>query len=183
MPKLTNEGYTVRFVKEHCTIERGGRFVMRAERVGDLYMITNARLKAIEMAYILTEEEKREMGKWHNRMGHTSLGGAKRLIVHNACPGMPVKVQAIFKKADVIKCDPCAEGKMHRMPFKSKQNKKGTPGTLIVADCMTPISPTTPDECNTISVAIDYYSGWASIRVMNSKSLVQGHVIGNRHSR
>ena len=100
-------------------IDNKGTVIITAKKFGNLFIVTL--VKPVEYANAVTEEKPEEQPElWHQRLGHMSYHGIKKVISVNSVNGLPLKEMSI----NMLKCSDCMNGKQHRHAFNHEWNDK-----------------------------------------------------------
>ena len=113
---------------------------------------------------IEVEDEKTKL--WHKRYGHISYANLKKLIDYEMVDGI--------KKLNLNKvefCESCVNGKMTRLPFKTR-NRSSSFLEIIHSDVCGPITPTPHDNKRFFVTFIDDYSNFVCVYIIENKSEV-----------
>ena len=108
------------------------RAVITAKKLGNLFIVSV--VETDEHVNVATEEEKKskddddESELWHQRLGHMSYHGIKKIISMKSVNGLSLKEIQI----DKTKCIDCMNGKQHRHPFNHQWNDKAE-GVMVRA--------------------------------------------------
>ena len=164
--KLTNGGGTVTFTNKAAKLEKDGKTLMIANRVGDLYLIdTNHTSYSADGGNIngdnnnnngmvtISTKNQAELQLFHQRCGHMSISGSRELVNKDALAGTTelaqLKLAINNNKHDtnisshtMVGCEGCMLGKSHRQPFSNHSLKPDATDVLerIYCDLCGPIN-------------------------------------------
>lgn len=160
MSKITDKNFEVVFKKSRAdVIDSAGKVIISANRVNNLYCVTENYQEMPTSAYQLSEEP--DLGKWHRRrLGHLNF----RDLVEYSRKGMVcgLKLKTNIK---IPSCNIYTKAKMSRIPFPKASNSMFQLLEVIAADVFGP----TRTESNG---GTDQCSRWTEVQFMKSKSEV-----------
>ena len=141
-----------------------GETLVEIPRVGNLYLLE----QALSVEELVNSKQKEEQELWHNRLGHISISGIKKLKDANAVEGIElVKVDLLN---DTI-CEACELGKAHRKPFaKYTKDKVEEIMDRVHADLCGPMRVETLEGCKYLSTIIDERSRRIVGQLIKNKS-------------
>ena len=119
--KGTSSGKSFKFADSNCSILDGnGRQIATATKSGNLYHLncsTTQTANAIVKKCASSEETKENL--WHRRFGHLGAGNLEKLARRELVSGFDYDTS---KKPEF--CEPCIDGKHHRLPFPKKGGER-----------------------------------------------------------
>ena len=126
--QILNDDKTVNFHNNVCDIlSKNGDIIVSGNKTGDLYQVIEIPL---ELSCISDSVSVDSTNIWHRRFCHLNNDGMHKLIRENLVDGIN---DCKFTKLDF--CEPCVNGKNHRLPFPKKSLTRATkPLELIHSD-------------------------------------------------
>lgn len=115
----------------------------------------------------LSIEVEDEMTKlWHKRYGHISYANLKKLRDYKMVDGIK---ELNLNKVEF--CESCINGKMTRLPFKTRKRSSSFL-EIVHSDVCGPITPTSHDDNKFFMTFIDDYSNFVYVYIIKNKSEV-----------
>ena len=115
--KVTRENKKVVFTSEGCKIlRRDGVVLATGRKKGELYLLNKAEAPR-QAANVAAGQNDSEL--WHRRYGHLNPQSLRKLQSEEMVTGMDGGLSS-----DIGVCEPCAEGKQHRVPFSKSGGKR-----------------------------------------------------------
>ncbi|CAG9136603.1 unnamed protein product [Plutella xylostella] len=121
----TERGYVVKMDNNWCKFYKENTVCAVASRSGDMYYMV-MRYQS-EIANVT--EVKCGLKEWHEKLAHQNLQYVRMVLKNNN----------IEVKDSDFKCENCLEGKIHRLPFSTSENKTSRSCELIHADTCGPM--------------------------------------------
>jgi len=124
--KITEGGATINFTEKNATISRNNKVILKISKKENLYVI--AQRAKLNLAAPIVEDKQvldESLALWHNRLGHLSLTGVKKLAEGNSVCGLE-KLKVTTKDISIHKavCEGCVYGKAHRESFGNSIDAK-----------------------------------------------------------
>lgn len=108
-----------------------------------------------------------DVNLWHQRLGHVNFGQLKELIQKGMAEGVDVK------SMNVLFCEGCVEGKLHRKPFKSIGGIRSKRRLQLVhSDVCGPMQTQSIGGCKYFVTFIDDYTRCGKVYFMKNKNEV-----------
>lgn len=125
--KASERGVSVSFLGTTCTIRNKNdvRMGIARESNGLYYLILVEKRESVVLAN--QESEQTSIRKWHRRLGHLGIQDLGELSKKKMVLGMNVKTTS----TEVI-CEPCIQGKIHRLPFPKQTQHRATEKLALV---------------------------------------------------
>jgi transposase InsO family protein len=127
--RIIQGGATVQFTHKYARISKNNKIVLEVNKKENLYVIpqrakANVNLIA-PVANLLESKQEESLTLWHNRLGHLSLTGVKKLAEGNSVTGLE-KLKLTTKDVSTNKslCEGCIYGKAHRDIFGNSIDAK-----------------------------------------------------------
>ena len=169
---MTRIGAEVRFIGEKCFVLKGGKTAEIGRSVnGGLYKLntpveeipSNEQLK-YDNACIASDK----LSLWHQRYGHLNINDLSLLSRNNVVVGIDS-----VKKDSNFQCEPCALGKMHRLPFpKRSLSRAKLIYETIHSDLCGPLQIDSVGGSRYILTFTDDYSRYTFVYFLQRKSEV-----------
>ena len=122
---MTKRGAEVRFTGDRCIATKNGQSLTIGRSTnGSLYKLLSPVMPWVEKAYYSSNSEAPTMSLWHDRYGHLNMKDLGLISKNEVVLGM--KMSKVSLKSDAEGCEPCALGKMHRLPFPKVAQQKST---------------------------------------------------------
>lgn len=158
---LQNRGYEITFGPNGCTVTKNGKVALKAQNG------TNG-LYEVECLMARTDMPAQKLDTidgWHQRLGHLHHERVRKLIKEGLIVGAGIQGQ------ESGTCQACAEGKQASSRHeKIADRTPERPGEIISADVVGPIRPLGAKGEKYISVMIDHYTGWISVKATTARS-------------
>lgn len=156
---------TIIFENGTVRIMRGNDVLVRGKRVGQLYELKfryiNEKTAALSQATV-------DINLWHRRLGHLNKSDLLKLINKQMVCGINN-----LNNKDLNFCEPCVEGKQHRLSFSEvTESRTKRPLELIHSDVCGPITPTAYNNNRYVVSFIDDFTHFAVIYLIKSKDEV-----------
>ena len=160
---MTQMGAEVLFNDGKCVISKDGREITIGHLVDNkLYMVNTD-----EEAHIASATSP-SLEQWHCRFGHLNHTYIDQLIKDKLVKGMNCSAGKVHRE-----CEACAQGKMHRIPFPKKSEKKTCqPLELIHSDLCGPINVDSFGGSKYLLTLTDDYTRYVTVYFIRSKSEV-----------
>lgn len=169
--KICQQGATVVFQQENvCHVLFNEKKILKFELNSEsLYELVTE--KKIDLEEDSTEQEESveqaltTVEEWHERLGHLSISGLKKLQDIENIPYLELKGN------EDIHCQACTKGKKARDPFKvRKELETKEVGELIHTDVCGPIQPASFGGNHYFVSYTDDYSRYSKVYLMKNKS-------------
>ena len=172
---LLDCGYELIVKKGHIDILHGGQYVGTAQRRGNLFFVDVEEYPNGHFPTAMHSSPPKsptETDLLHFRFAHRNLPDLLHMAQHKLVAGMPPLPKA--DKAPVTSpCEPCLQGKMHRLPFpkqSSKDSHTHRPLELVHLDLVGPIQQVTKGQCKYFLTIVDDFTRRAGIQLLPDKS-------------
>lgn len=163
--KLTDNGFEVSFRQKICEIFENGKQIAVADRTNNLYELRMADRVNISV----TGHKENCIHHWHQRLGHRDPEAIRKMKADGLIEDMKIVECGVVEL-----CEPCAKGKMSRVPFPKKSlSKTKEPLDLIHSDVCGHMQTTTPSGKRFMVTLIDDFSRFTVIRLLSHKSEVE----------
>jgi hypothetical protein len=125
--KIVDTGAEVLFTKHKAIISKHGKLILEVPRHGNLFVVnhqqTNSSDPSLASTYVAKQTNDNSLNNsntdlWHQRMGHLSLGGLKKIKDSNGVVGSDYITLHNNNDDDTV-CEGCVLGKAHRKAFKN----------------------------------------------------------------
>ncbi len=162
---LVEAGLKVSFGQRGAIVcDKMGTPIITARKFGNLFIVST--VGATEYAQVVKEENensrkvestKGQIELWHQRLGHVSFDGLRKMISKQSVEGIAIDYQSVGGKSsnELIHCVACIKGKQHRHPFNHEwKDKANEVLDRVHADLCGPLSE---DRCGNryLSTIID----------------------------
>lgn len=161
--KITDEGFTVEFQQDGCTISKCGKIVLTGRRSGNLYHLKS--LPSHKTLLTVGQHNENCIHTWHRRLGHRNEEAVRKIIRNELGTGLKLRNCGIKSV-----CGVCCEGKMARAPFISSTSKSSAVGDLIHSDLCRPMEVSTPRGSRYFMTMLDDYSRYCVVYLLKEKS-------------
>ena len=160
---MTQMGAEVLFNDGKCVISKDGREITIGHLVDNkLYLVNTDEEAQIASATSPSLEQ------WHCRFGHLNHTYIDQLIKDKLVEGMNCSAGKVNRE-----CEACAQGKMHRIPFPKKSEKKTCqPLELIHSDLCGPMNVDSIGGSKYLLTSTDDYTRYVTVYFIRSKSEV-----------
>lgn len=122
-------------------VNKHGKSILRAERVGNLYkVLSEAELDNEDLVASVSKQDQ-ALSVWHERLAHASIHTIVKMRDSvEGLIGVPSKVPA-KGLGDEINCEPCVRAKHARSPnnWSSSRQRSSVPGEVLHFDICGPI--------------------------------------------
>lgn len=168
--KITDNNCDVIFKKD-CAMVVGqdGRTKLMAHRVGDLYLVREQE----QYSYCVTSSNEKNSSKsssalevWHRRLGHLNVKDLLTIYGRNET----LQSLNLGKYKGDLKCEICLRGKMTRIPFPKRSERKSELLDLIHSDPCGPMRIQSAGKAKYFITFIDDKSRWCEVRFLKHKS-------------
>ena len=162
--KAEEAGARFEFRDGNCYVYMGDELLIQGKRHGGVYVISS---RAVTPALSnFTTQPSPEL--WHRRYGHLGYDNLAR--VTQMVNGISISADA-FKAAKVEPCEPCLQGKQHRLPFpESSSSATSQPLELLHTDLCRPLPTQSLGGASYIATFLDDYSGLSVVRLLKHKN-------------
>ena len=158
---MTQMGAEVLFNDGKCIISKDEREITIGHLVDSKLYVVNAH----EEAHIASAASP-SLVLWHCRFGHLNHTYIDRLIKDKLVEGMNCSSGEVNRE-----CEACAQGKMHRIPFPKKSEKKTSqPLELIHSDLCGPMHVDSIGRSKYVLTLTDDYTRYVKVYFIKSKS-------------
>ncbi|CAG9131792.1 unnamed protein product [Plutella xylostella] len=155
----TERGYVVKMDNNWCKFYKENTVCAVASRSGDMYYMV-MRYQS-EIAYVT--EVKCGLKEWHEKLAHQNLQYVRMVLKNNN----------IEVKDSDFKCENCLEGKIHRLPFSTSENKTSRSCELIHADTCGPMEVPSVGGSRYFVILKDDFSNYRSVYFVKSKDEIK----------
>ncbi|CAG9110681.1 unnamed protein product [Plutella xylostella] len=155
----TERGYVVKMDNNWCKFYKENTVCAVASRSGDMYYMV-MRYQS-EIANVT--EVKCGLKEWHEKLAHQNLQYVRMVLKNNN----------IEVKDSVFKCENCLEGKIHRLPFSTSENKTSRSCELIHADTCGPMEVPSVGGSRYFVILKDDFSNYRSVYFVKSKDEIK----------
>ena len=190
---MTRLGAEVRFVWDKCLLVKDNKSIEIGSSLnGSLYIFNSSVARSPQSAYISSVPPPppvvappvvapppesvvpSTLTLWHQRFGHLNLNDIKRLSRNDdVVIGMNVNKNVHFY--DEQGCEPCALGKMHRLPFpKHSENRASRILEIVHTDLCGPMQVDSVGGSRYVLTFTDDYSRYNIVYFLKKKSEVLG---------
>ena len=163
-----SNGLVVQIGHSMCWIKNSsGKVVGRGRLFGKMYQLDCQVNKPAGHASVATDSSNK-LDLWHQRMAHLNIGHIKTMLSKDLTTGIDAST---CKGGNLNFCEPCAESKAHRKPFKSAGAIQSTQRLeLIHSDVAGPMKTESLGGAKYFVTFIDDYSRCVAVYPMKQKS-------------
>ncbi|KAJ9546486.1 LOW QUALITY PROTEIN: hypothetical protein OSB04_019029 [Centaurea solstitialis] len=168
--QLCDNGMDVKFNIKYCVLYKADTLieVMRANRIGDLYLLIFDALDEKEEICLISSVKNEEAWLWHTRFCHLNFHTLEKLVRLKLVKGLPT---IKFEKDHL--CSACEMGKLKRSSHKTKSDPSfDQPLQLLHVDLCGPIAVQTLNGKKYILVLVDEFSRFTWVEFFRKKSHV-----------
>ncbi|KAJ9562008.1 hypothetical protein OSB04_007168 [Centaurea solstitialis] len=168
--QLNDNGMDVMFKIKYCILYKADTLteVMRANRIGDLYLLSFDTLDEQEEICLVSSVNNEEAWLWHTRFCHLNFHTLDKLVRLKLVKGLP---KLKFEKDHL--CSSFEMGKLKRSSHKTKSDPSfDQPLQLLNVDLCGPIAVQTLNGKKYILVLVDKFSRFTWVEFVRKKSHV-----------
>ena len=164
---MTQMGAEVRFTREKCIVEKGGKqFTIGHSVGGKLYRVGASQFNKDSAYY--TSEHNSSKDIWHQRFGHLNKRDVDKLLKSSMVVGM--KATGEFTGNTEV-CEGCVLGKMTKTPFPKKSQSRGSaPLELVHTDLCGPMQEESHGGSRYVLTFTDDFSRYTTVYFLRNKS-------------
>lgn len=166
---VVDKGYVQKVNENTCVFLKNNEVRCIGYRHGKLYKMKFRCKKCIDSNSVLNvaKEEKQisisndncSLRIWHEKLAHQNLNQVKQILKKN---NINFKDESFF-------CEPCAQGKQHRLPFPTSNNKSTKPGEIVHADLCGPMEQTSLGGSRYFLLFKDDFSSYRTVYFIKNK--------------
>ena len=166
---MTKQQAEVRFVGDKCLAIKNGQTVEIGKSAnGGLYKLFSPVISSTkESAYYATADAS--LSTWHHRFGHLNMKDLSAISRNDLVEGM----KTCNNGENIEDCEPCALGKMHRLPYpKKSEHTSKTILELVHTDLCGPMQVDSVGGSRYLLTFIDDFSRYTVVYLLKRKSEV-----------
>ena len=152
---------------ETIVISMGGETVGTASLQGGIYILDGPK------GYVAAAAIESAAMRWHKKLGHTNFGTLAEMQRKGLIPSCPVSPPEFMKAATEEPCNPCMEGKMHRVSHPPRQERIKAINYRLHSDLMGPMRVPTVKGARYVLTLLHEASGFSMIHLLAHKSDVR----------
>lgn len=165
--KITDNGFTVLFRKNEATIaDKNKKIILKAERRDGLYYVNPTDSK--EDNEICNHSHISPIEEWHRKLGHVNYQDLKMARKRELLQGLDFNINS-----NIPDCEVCIQGKMTRLPFPKRDDKRSTEILNIIhSDVFGPVQNESNGGAKYFVTFIDDYSRYCQVYFLAHKNEV-----------
>ena len=164
---LVAQGYSSIHIEEKTTellIFNKWRRVATASLQEGLYIL-NCYCK-----YVAHLTKEPAIMRWHKKLGHPNFGTLAEMQRKGLLTGCRVGPSDLLKAREEETCEPCMEGKMHRVLHQPAGDRASHINFRVHSDIMGPLKTPTLSGARYVLTLIDEQSGFSMVQLLKQKS-------------
>ena len=162
--KLCKSDCNLKFTRKKCIGISSDGIEFYGYKEGNVYRI-DAEPVIYEDAANAARSDAATLQRWHERLGHASIGRIKQLQRSNAVNGMET-----IGRHETITCESCVKGNQTKSILHTNKSYSRVRGAVIHSDLCGPMSTPSFSKCLYCISFIDEYSGYVKVYPMVKKS-------------
>jgi transposase InsO family protein len=166
-PCMDKKGYLIKFQGGKCNVclPSGEELLSGGLTDQGLYQMNISPKDESSLHVNVVFSNSEQYSLWHRRMGHLHHASLKQLLTRNGITVSPTTGH--------LPCESCVVGKMHKLPFNKKQEKRSTEILQLVhSDVCGPMEEVTHGGYRYFVTFLDDFSHVVVVYLLRSKSEV-----------